>query len=394
MHFLVRDKEGCDSRRGWLKVFERWQMNSKIFEYENFKDNVLDPLIPCSLDQSVRESLAQDLEKTVEGMTHAGAVRISKEIQYLAYNLATEVSKCKTSISKYLEDNGGAVSVETRALRNYHRTDGSIPAISTNTIYKLRLTDGGILCEINEESARELLRLWDRVHYSSLEEVSEEFWHDVYSALVRYKALEGFGYQAAITRACFKTLVDKFGVEGELFASPFNRYCDNYWSAFGDTDICFGSRGSFFSNSFSPSTGCFQANPPFSSGVIIAALDKIEILLRCATGPLTFIMVLPYWPQDEFWIDLEKRKFFITSTLIVDSDHCYMEGTGYWQTTQSNRLSGFTTAFVFLQNEAGARSVAMDHDSIVESLALDTSGHQSSASRDSYVPKERRPKSS
>jgi len=33
MYELIR-KEGCDSRRGWVRAFERWQYSAKTFEWE------------------------------------------------------------------------------------------------------------------------------------------------------------------------------------------------------------------------------------------------------------------------------------------------------------------------------------------------------------------------
>lgn len=62
---------------------------------------------------------------------------------------------------------------------------------------------------------------------------------------------------------------------------------------FPDTDACFGSAGPFFA--FHPATGSFECNPPFVNEVMDATARHVEGLLRAATGPLSFVVVLPAW---------------------------------------------------------------------------------------------------
>ena len=47
----LKDKllqEGCDSRRGWIRAFERWQLHNK-FESRNTLSETLDPIIPFTV---------------------------------------------------------------------------------------------------------------------------------------------------------------------------------------------------------------------------------------------------------------------------------------------------------------------------------------------------------
>jgi phosphorylated CTD-interacting factor 1 len=74
---------------------------------------------------------------------------------------------------------------------------------------------------------------------------------------------EGYGMQASLPSTVLAELNASFEVTQEMFASPFNCFFKNYCSAFSDTDVFFGSNGSFFD--FEPETGikffcCFNLN--------------------------------------------------------------------------------------------------------------------------------------
>jgi hypothetical protein len=72
-----------------------------------------------------------------------------------------------------------------------------------------------------------------------------KFDDDLYCLLTSYASLtgerrQGEGYQAAITPHTFDVLNDVCGASAECFASPLNRTCDSYWSAFPQIDTLFG----------------------------------------------------------------------------------------------------------------------------------------------------------
>ena len=69
----------------------------------------------------------------------------------------------------------------------------------------------------------------------------------------------------------------------------YPRYC----SAFEDIDQYFGSIGSFFD--FHPTSGCYEANPPFVPYLMMRMALHMEELLKNATGALCFIVIIPAW---------------------------------------------------------------------------------------------------
>ena len=101
----------------------------------------------------------------------------------------------------------------------------------------------------------------------------------------------------ALSRTCrehtqaMRALQRGMGCVVECCASPFNTYMRNYCSAFPDTDSHFGSLGSFFT--FEPTHGSFEANPPFNRQVIGEMFKHMLKLLQNASGPMSFVVVLP-----------------------------------------------------------------------------------------------------
>jgi len=98
------------------------------------------------------------------------------------------------------------------------------------------------------------------------------------SLLVRYKALGGSGYQAACSGVVFDVMKADFGVAMECFASPLNCRWGRFCSAFPDVDAAFGSVGSFFR--FTPTSGSFEANPPFEPALIIAMQVGLRVVVQ------------------------------------------------------------------------------------------------------------------
>ena len=131
-----------------------------------------------------------------------------------------------------------------------------------------------------------------------------EFNSAIFCLLTRYDSLQGChhkngGNQAAIHHECFEILHADFDVEMECFASPLNCHFSSFCSAFLDTDAVFGSLGSFFH--FSPAKGSFEANPPFDPKLVTAMTTHIEKLLGASSLPLSFCIIIPYWPLKDAW---------------------------------------------------------------------------------------------
>ena len=89
-------------------------------------------------------------------------------------------------------------------------------------------------------------------------EAEGRFRVDLARLLLRYKAIGGSGFQAALGGGAFAVLRSAFGTNMETFASPLNARTSPFCSAFADTDRAFGSVGSFLE--LRPESGSFEAS--------------------------------------------------------------------------------------------------------------------------------------
>ncbi|BFZ13338.1 hypothetical protein BsWGS_16377 [Bradybaena similaris] len=189
----------------------------------------------------------------------------------------------------------------------------------------------------------------------------DNFLARVWCLLKRYQAYfgsgpnEGKGNQGALTPVLMECLHRLFGVTFECFASPLNCYFKQYCSAFPDTDGYFGSRGPFLS--FYPTSGSFEANPPFSDELMAAMVDHMESLLSETNEPLSFIVFIPDWrdPPPEALIKLENSKFKRKQFVFPAFEHEYRHGFQHLPSARNemNCKAIFGTLVVFLQNDAG-----------------------------------------
>ena len=113
--------------------------------------------------------------------------------------------------------------------------------------------------------------------------------------------------QGAIHDTVFDCFAKWFGANGsgtECFASPFNANIPQYYSAFPSPDIdgFFGSNGDFFrldAKTLRP--GWYEANPPFSPGVMQKMAKRLMELLHVARErdiDVTFIVIIPSCRMD------------------------------------------------------------------------------------------------
>ena len=119
---------------------------------------------------------------------------------------------------------------------------------------------------------------------------------------LRYNTVSGDvrGYQMALPESVFAYLQTIYHLQHECFASPMNAcpIINSFCSRFPDTDVYFGSQGSFFD--YSIEEGVFEANPPFVEECIIRNIRRINELLRHADEnqkPLTFFIIVPRWNE-------------------------------------------------------------------------------------------------
>ena len=181
----------------------------------------------------------------------------------------------------------------------------------------------------------------------------------LFCLLARHEGLQGGGFQAACNEEVFGVLLRRFGVRFECFASPLNCHFSSYCSAFADTDVPFGSAGSFFAFDPSAQGGSFEANPPFVPELVLAMAQRIdELLAKAGEGPalarpLSFAVVIPTWRQTQGWQRLLASPFMQRHEVLRQRDHGYCEGK-QWMRKSRWRVASFDTSVFFLQNAQGA----------------------------------------
>lgn len=235
---------------------------------------------------------------------------------------------------------------------------GTIPCVSIAT-YKFQELKGryiGIQNMLEDLSAM-------LIRYSILMEPSKE------------ASFAGVNLHAAIPPSLFRTLTtDGIKVTTECFASPLNATLKYYMSAFPDTDMVFGSIGSFFVYNFSngglpdrvSSTtissenapkGSYEANPPFTESMIQSMINRVESLLTQADTkgtPLSFFIIVPDWTLSS--VDqIKKSKWKRFELFMPESSHSYIAGQQHLLPSQSSFVASFKTYISILQSQEGAK---------------------------------------
>jgi len=218
----------------------------------------------------------------------------------------------------------------------------------------------GLSFRISIPHFKKLQILFDRNNSDStgLMQHRDSFYRALFSILCRYDMLEGGGLQSALNGHVFDVLLKCFNCDTECFASPFNCRYERFFSAFPDTDMTFGSLGSFFEYDFQALSqgGCFQANPPFANDFILAMYTRMELLLgnKSVIAPFMFIIFIPAWIESTGWQTISKSSLLTKSVLLSQKDdpHYYCEGTQHRRLKERYRLASFDTSIFFLQNDA------------------------------------------
>ncbi|XP_064823643.1 mRNA (2'-O-methyladenosine-N(6)-)-methyltransferase [Oncorhynchus masou masou] len=197
--------------------------------------------------------------------------------------------------------------------------------------------------------------------YSSIDDPRfEKFLSRVWCLIKRYLVMfgagvnEGTGLQGALPVPVFEALNKQFGVTFECFASPLNSYFKQFCSAFPDTDGFFGSRGPFLN--FSPASGSFEANPPFSEELMDAMVTHFEKLLEKSSEPLSFIIFVPEWrdPLTPALHRMETSAFRRHQMSVPAFEHEYRSGSQHiCKKEEMYYKAVHGTVVIFLQNAAG-----------------------------------------
>eukprot|EP00980_Cylindrotheca_fusiformis_P013124 scaffold3297_cov132-Cylindrotheca_fusiformis.AAC.4 len=190
---------------------------------------------------------------------------------------------------------------------------------------------------------------------------ASDFLKHLYCCLTRYETIKGAGYQCAVPPVAFEAAHNELGLgmTVECFASPFNCRYREYCSAFPDLERSFGSLGSFFDDdSFFPSHGSFEANPPFVPETMHAMSSKLErILNHPKAAALSFLVIVPVWGASgtDYVDGLESSTFCVAKARILAADHSFCDGSQHKAMRQELRPSSWDTAIILLQNEAGKK---------------------------------------
>uniref|UniRef100_A0A8C7RKS4 mRNA (2'-O-methyladenosine-N(6)-)-methyltransferase n=1 Tax=Oncorhynchus mykiss TaxID=8022 RepID=A0A8C7RKS4_ONCMY len=213
--------------------------------------------------------------------------------------------------------------------------------------------------------------------YSSIDDPRfEKFLSRVWCLIKRYLVMfgagvnEGTGLQGALPVPVFEALNKQFGVTFECFASPLNSYFKQFCSAFPDTDGFFGSRGPFLN--FSPASGSFEANPPFSEELMDAMVTHFEKLLEKSSEPLSFIIFVPEWrdPLTPALHRMETSAFLRHQMSVPAFEHEYRSGSQHiCKKEEMYYKAVHGTVIIFLQNAAGFAKWEPTPERIQELLA-------------------------
>ncbi len=315
-------------------------------------DATFDPVIP---DPALARS-DKALERKLEA---AGMGRY--EIVGVGMELSKACARAHASLAAARSGKRKPVKMSAPFAVSFGKETEDGPHVSSTehkSAMKVTLTHGKTRLEVNVETLAKLRALHGRLAFPKSARGDERrFLNDAFCVLARYAAAQGAHHkagtmQASAPIAVFDVLKKTFGVEAELCASPVNCRFRNFGSAFLDVDRHFGSFGSAFY--FKPVTGSFQANPPFDSAFIGRLVKRFETLLRDTNEPLSFVLIVPYWPEEACWKNLTSSPFKRTPLLRLKKNrHGYVAGSSATRVKRTTPAS-FTTDVVFLQNEAGA----------------------------------------
>ena len=375
-------------------AFERWLLDSLLTEsIKSSNDSLLSstPTANVTLSSPVLGPLCQAVDLTCStivsdlvraSMSQAKAVHIAQTLQGEAQEALCMIQDIYSSASQTLPPTSSCSSSNVIVAKHRHTLDIQLLGSNTRRLLKLNHEHYGklrSLWDLTHETARQKNRDSSNVSVSNDSCIDngnddERFHADLFVLLSRYFSLQGHGFQAACPEAVFQVLHADLGVSHECFASPLNCYFGSFNSAFPDSDIPFGSQGSFWTWHPGKTGGSFQANPPFVANLMARMVDRIELFFchdednvatssRRATAaatksaspqltPLSFTIIVPGWQEDEAFQRLLSSRYLRAFWLIPKEDHGFCDGAQH-QRRDRYRESPYDTAVFVLQNDSG-----------------------------------------
>eukprot|EP01060_Flectonema_neradi_P006808 TRINITY_DN14660_c0_g1_i2.p1 TRINITY_DN14660_c0_g1~~TRINITY_DN14660_c0_g1_i2.p1 ORF type:complete len:400 (+),score=71.97 TRINITY_DN14660_c0_g1_i2:61-1200(+) len=292
-----------------LLVYERWQGRSYLVDQS-------DPLLPGEDEGLLKDLVRGELQQ---------APKIAKYItkQALKAREAVKDTVAKEDLTIWVNNNKtNQVDVHAGSRREYHTINRS-----------------------------HYDKLWLLFKSASDSDDQAAFHEKLFLILQRYASLGGHGYQAALPASAFTVIHNELKVDCECFASPLNCRYKRYYSAFPDTDCCFGSLGSFFKDL--PKSGSYEANPPFVPEIMTSCVEHIEKCLQNSDQPLSFFIVIPTWKEVRSWNIANKSAYLKLTFDIPASQHTFFDGAQHIRRSL-HRQSSYASSIFILQNDAGA----------------------------------------
>ncbi|XP_013168370.1 PREDICTED: phosphorylated CTD-interacting factor 1 [Papilio xuthus] len=329
----------------------QWLRRTVGATYDDFQDRL------AHLRRQCQPHLAETAKASVEGI----CLKI--------YHLSAEYArKIREKHSFLLKENGIqelTAPLQQAALRKVwcYPVQCGIPAPRSPLVEHFLDRDQALLRYLGDTqiiNATYLQKLECLYRYSCFDDKKfEQFLSRVWCVLRRYAAWVGAGGDAHLTQMSLPVPVLEclhrcFGVTFECFASPLDCYFRQYCSAFADTDSYFGSRGPFLE--LRPVSGSLVAHPPYCEELLEAALRHMERLLQESAEPLSFVVVLPEWPDRHTHAlhKLQASHFKRKQVVIPAFEHEYRHG--FQHVLPKNEVYfrwGGGTVVVWLQNAAG-----------------------------------------
>lgn len=195
----------------------------------------------------------------------------------------------------------------------------------------------------------------------------------LWAMLTRYQALfgphkQGAGWHMALTPAVFDQLAQDLGVSHELFASPLNATLPSYCSLFEDTDLPFGSKGSFFKfcrTTLATCGGAYECNPPFEERLFREAVAVLSQALLACREPAAVALVMPDWEHSAALQAALSSDMYRGHVCIRGDGHAYLNGRQHC-CMPKHRLEDQREArgsyVIFLENPLGTERWAVTDD--------------------------------
>ena len=322
----------CAPERPPALAIERWifdaqvdaSLTSPTRTRESFDDPVFGPMFRLTGDELKKSSIVDDLLRA----SVSNALNVAKRLQLETKTIMTTQRQKLTASSR---------SKRVEITHHRHTIDVSINASR--------------LLKLNHNHYSKLKALWRGGRGGGDDTVL--FHDDLYVLLARYFTIQGHGFQAACPETVFDTLHRELSVSFECFASPLNCYFGRYCSAFPDIDARFGSEGSFWSWVPPSVGGSFQANPPFVAKTMKRMADKIVNLLDTFSQPLSFVVVVPVWLEDDAYTFMSASPHKRAHWVVSKAEHGFCDGAQH-QRRDRFRESPYDTAVFVLQNSKGS----------------------------------------